>query len=106
VNLNKARRLKMKIDKKKLKKTLTHIKYDIIQRFFNFETLQGFYLALAGILTVYISIYYQQYVIQGLGVAFGAYFIMKGTRETFVNRVKQKIKFQKKVANEIKFGKK
>lgn len=65
------------------------LKMDFKERFLNFETAKGVYLIPAGLITCAVSIYYQQYVIQVLGVLFGWYMFSEGLRKTFVNRIKQ-----------------
>lgn len=64
-------------------------KMDFKERFLNFETAKGIYLAPAGLITIFISIYYQQYVIQGLGIIFGWYLFSEGLRKVIVNRFAQ-----------------
>lgn len=68
------------------------IKMDIKERFLNFETAKGMYLVPAGLVTMFVSVYYQQYVIQSLGFLFGLYILSEGLRKIFVNRFKQERK--------------
>ena len=91
---------------KKHKKGIEMIKSDFKERFVNYETVKGIYFLLAGLLTTYISIFYQQFVIQGIGATFGLYFVIEGLRKIFINRIKQIAKQTKLIkAREKRVGK-
>ena len=72
--------------------TMKELKMDLKERFLNYETAKGLYFVLAGLITVYVSVFYQQYVIQVLGVTWGWYSVSEGLRKIFVNRIKQAVK--------------
>lgn len=64
---------------------------DLKERFMKYEAAEGLYFVVSGLLTCYVSLFYQQYVIQVLGVTFGWYIFSRGLRKILVNRVKQTI---------------
>jgi hypothetical protein len=72
-----------------MKKYLDLLRQDIKERFANYETFKGIYFVFAGCVVIFVSIYYQQYVIQAVGVVFGWYFVSEGIRKICVNRFKQ-----------------
>lgn len=80
-------------------KWLKKFKIDCKERFLNFETLRGLYLTPAGLITCYVSIYHIQYIIQAMGLSFGWYIVSDGLHKILVNRVKQKVKFNRHVAS-------
>jgi hypothetical protein len=68
------------------------IKQDFMERFFNFETFKGIYLIPAGALIIYLAIFHVQYLIQGVGVIFGWYWISIGLYKVGINPVKSDAK--------------
>lgn len=72
--------------------TMKDIKMDLKERFLNYETAKGIYFIFAGLLTIYVSMFYQQYIIQVLGLTWGWYNVSEGLRKVFVNRIKQAVK--------------
>jgi uncharacterized membrane protein len=67
-------------------------KQDFVERYLSFETAKGFYLVPAGLVIIYLSIFFIQYIIQGFAFIFGWYCFSEGLRKIFVNRIKQAAK--------------
>lgn len=67
------------------------IKRDIVERFLNFETAKGIYLVPAGLLIIYVTIFYIQFILQAVFITGGVYMISEGLRKVFVNRIKQSV---------------
>ncbi len=68
------------------------IKIDFKERFVNFETVRGLYLAPAGLLGAYIVIFHFQFILQAAGLIGFIYIAVDGIRKIGVNRIKQAIK--------------
>ena len=69
--------------------TWSKLKMDFVERFLNFETAKGIYLVPAGFITIYVSIYYIQYLFIVGGCLLGWYLVSEGLRKVFVNRFAQ-----------------
>lgn len=72
-------------------------KHDFVERFLNFETAKGIYMVPAGIILTYMAIFHIAFIIQTAAGLLGWYTTSEGLRKIFVNRVKQKVKFEERV---------
>lgn len=68
------------------------IKMDLKERFLNFETAKGVYMAPAGAAITYAAIFHIAFVIQVAFGLLGWYIFSEGLRKIWVNRVKQELK--------------
>lgn len=74
-------------------------KQEIRERFLNFETAKGLYIAPAGAFMMYVSWYHVEDAIRWAGVLIGGYALYEGLRKIIVNRFKQK-RAQKKIEDD------
>lgn len=72
-----------------------HIKMDIKERFFNFETVKGAYLLPVGLLGLYITWNYVQFILYAIGFAYFGYMVLEGSRKISVNRIRQQVSVRK-----------
>lgn len=78
-----------------------NFKKDFKERFLNFETAKGMYLMPAGLIIVYATIYYLQFILQVCGVLLGWYLFSEGLRKVQVNRIKQKVERDKLIDQRV-----
>lgn len=71
------------------------IKMDIKERFFNYETVKGIYMLPVGLLGLYITWNYVQFILYAIGFAYFGYMTLEGSRKISVNRIKQQVVVRK-----------